>query len=132
MQPKLYVIHLLLLVPVLLVSLTIFSHVLTSSTTTTTATATSETTNMKLEYRDIRQELEPIETEEIKDEEEDNMAKQEDEGEKEEEQENNYDDDTAETGLEEGDIMIEDNNYSSDGDDDVPLELPFDNPIPFP
>ena len=66
--------------------------------------------------------------EEIEDEKEDNSAKQEEEG-KEEEQESN-DDDTAGTGLEEANIMI-DNNYSSYVDN-VPLELPFDNPMPFP
>ncbi len=84
---------------------------------------------MELEDRDTKQELESIETEEIVDE-EDNMVKQEEDEEKEEEQENNFDDDTSETGLEEGDIIIE-NNYTSNGDD-VPLELPFDNPMPFP
>ena len=117
----------------MIVGLMIFnSQVLISTTTTTTATATVtlETTDMELEDRDIKQELEPSKTEEIV--EEDNMVKQEDEEEKEEEQENNVDDDTAETGLEEGDIMIEDNYYSSDSDYDVPLELPFDNPMPFP
>jgi hypothetical protein len=31
----------------------------------------------------------------------------------------------------EEDIMIDDN-YSDDDDDNVPLELPFDNPMPFP
>ena len=73
---------------------------------------------MELEDRDIEQELEPMETEGIV-QEEYNIAKQEDE-EKEEEQENNYDDDTAETELKE-DIMIDDIYYSFD--DDVPLEL---------
>ena len=88
------------------------------------ATATdSQMKDMDLEDKAIKEELEPIETEEIEDEEEDNTAKQEEE----EEQESN--DDTAGTGLEE-DIMIDDN-YSDD-DDDVPLELPFDNPMPFP
>jgi hypothetical protein len=87
---------------------------------------------MELEDKSIKQDLELIETEEEIVKEEDNMVKQEEDEEKEDEQENNVDDDTAETGLEEGDIMIEDNYYSSDGEDDVPLELPFDNPIPFP
>ena len=99
---------------------------------TSIATATaSEMKDMELEDEDIKQELEPIETEEEfkdGDEEDDNTAKQE-EGGKEEEQESN-DDDTAETGLEEANIMI-DNNYSSYVDN-VPLELPFDNPMPFP
>jgi hypothetical protein len=40
------------------------SQVLTPTTTTATA-ATSETTDMELEDRDIEQELEPMETEEI-------------------------------------------------------------------
>jgi hypothetical protein len=110
LQPKLFVIHLLLL-GVLIVGLTIFSQVFTSI-----ATATDKAN---------KEELEPIETEEIEEDEEDNTAKQEGEG-KEQEQESN--DDTAGTGLEE-DIMIDDN-YSYD--DDVPLELPFDDPMPFP
>ncbi len=116
----------------MIVALMIFSSQvlrLTTTIATTTATASSETTDMELEDKSIKQELEPIETEE-EIVEEDNMVKQEED--EEEEQENNNDDDTAETGLEEGDIMIEDNYYSSDGEDDVPLELPFDNPIPFP
>jgi hypothetical protein len=77
--------------------------------------------DIELEDKAIKEELESSKTEEIG-EEEYNMAKQE-----EEEQQSN--DDTAETGLEE-DIMIDDN-YSSGGDG-VPLELPFDNPMPFP
>jgi hypothetical protein len=82
--------------------------------------------DMELEDKDIKEDVESIETEEI-DEEQDNIAKHEGEGEEEEQE---SDDDIAGTGLEEEDIMIDDN-YSSD-DDDVPLELPFDNPMPFP
>ena len=118
MRPKLFVIHLVLLVGVLIVGLTIVSQVFTSIATATD----SQMKDMDLD-KAVKEELEPIETEEIEDEEEDNTAKQE----QEEEQESN--DDTAGTGLEE-DIMIDDN-YSYD-DDDVPLELPFDNPMPFP
>jgi hypothetical protein len=83
--------------------------------------------DMELEDKDIKEDVESIETEEI-DEEQDNIAKHEGEGEEEEQE---SDDDIAGTGLEEEDIMIDDN-YSSDDDDDVPLELPFDNPMPFP
>jgi membrane-associated HD superfamily phosphohydrolase len=119
LQPKLFVIHLLLLVGVLIFGLTIFSQVFTSIATATD----SQTKDIEFEDKAIKEELEPIETEEIEDEEEDNTAKQEEE----EQQESN--DDMAGTGLEE-DIMIDDN-YSYD-DDDVPLELPFDNPMPFP
>jgi hypothetical protein len=117
LQPKLFVIH-LFLVGISLVGLIHFSQVFTSIATATA----SEMKDMGLEDEDIKQELEPIETEEIGDEEEDNTAKQEDEEEEE------SDDDIAGTELEE-DIMIDDN-YSSD--DDVPLELPFDTPMPFP
>jgi hypothetical protein len=121
LQPKLFVIHLLHL-GVLIVGLTIFSQVFTSIATATD----SQTKDIEFEDKAIKEELEPIETEEIEEDEEDNTAKQEEEG-KEQEQESN--DDTAGTGLEE-DIMIDDN-YSYD-DDDVPLELPFDDPMPFP
>jgi hypothetical protein len=123
LQPKLFVIH-LLLVGISLVGLIDLSQVFTSIATATA----SEMKDMELEDEDIKQELEPIETEEIGDEEEeDNTAKQEDEGKEEEEE---SDDDIAGTELEE-DIMIDDND-SSDDDDDVPLELPFDTPMPFP
>jgi hypothetical protein len=122
LQPKLFVIH-LLLVGISLVGLIHFSQVFTSIATATA----SEMKDMELEDEDIKQELEPIETEEIGDEEEqDNTLKQEEE-EKEEEQDSN--DDIAGTEEEEEDIMIDDN-YPSD--DDVPLELPFDTPMPFP
>ncbi len=95
---------------------------------TSIATATdSQMKDMEFEDKAIKKELESIETEEIADE-EDNTAKQEEEG-IEEEQESN--DDTAEIGLEE-DIMIDDNYSYDDDNDDVPLELPFDNPMPFP
>ena len=106
---------------VLVVGLTIFSQVFTSIAIATD----SQMKDTAFEDKAIKKELESMETEEIE-EEEDNTDKQEEEG-KEEEQE--YNDDTAGTGLEE-DIMIDDN-YSYD-DDDVPLELPFDNPMPFP
>ena len=106
MQPRLFVIH-LLLVGVLLVGLIIFSQVFTPIP----AATASEMKDMEFEDKAIMQELEPMETEEI--------------GEDEEQQTN---DDTARTGLEE-DIMIDDN-YSYD--DDVPIELPFDNSMPFP
>ena len=112
----------------------IFSQILTSSSTTTTATAAAmEMTDIELEDKAIKQESEPMETEEVEDEqkEEDNTAKQQDEEEKEEEQESN-DDDTAGTGLEEDSITIDGNNSSDDDDDDVPFDLPFDNMIPFP
>jgi hypothetical protein len=93
----------------------------------TMAAAATEMTDMQLD-KAIKQELEPMETEEIGDEvDEDNRDKQEEEGKEEQEQESN--DDIPGTGLEEENIMIDDN-YSSD--DDVPLELPFDNMIPFP
>ena len=105
----------------MIVGVIIFSQVFTSSRITI-ATASTEMTDMELEEKAIEQELGPRETEEIQDEEEENTAKQEEE----EIQESN--DDTAGTGLEE-DIMIDDN-YSSD--EDVPIELPFDNPMPFP
>ena len=110
----------------MVVGLIIFSQVLTSTTTTATATATEMMTDMELEDKAIKQELEPSEREEIEDEdeEENNTAKQEEE----EIQESN--DDTAGIGLEEESITI-DGNYSSD-DDDVPFDLPFDNMIPFP
>lgn len=123
MQPKLFVIH-LLLVGISLVGLIDLTQVFTSIATATA----SEMKDTELEDEDIKQELEPIETEEIGDEEEDNTAKQEDEGKEEEEE---SDDDIAGTELEE-DIMIDDNDSSDDDDDDVPLELPFDTPMPFP
>ena len=119
MPPKLFVIHLFLLVGVMIVGLTIFSQVFTSIATATD----SQTKDIEFEDKAIKEELEPMETKEIEEEEEDNTAKQE------EVQESN--DDTAGTGLEEEDIMIDDN-YSYDDDDNVPLELPFDNPMPFP
>ena len=122
MQPKPFVIHLLLLVGVLIAGLTIFSQVFTSIA----AATDSQTKDIEFEDKAIKEELEPMETEKIEEEEEDNTAKQEEEV-KEEKQESN--DDTAGTGLEE-DIMIDDN-YSYD-DDDIPLELPFDDPMPFP
>jgi hypothetical protein len=81
--------------------------------------------DMELEDKAIKQELGESETEEIE-EQEHNIGKQEEEG-KEEEQESN--DDTARTGLEEDNIMI-DNNYSSY--DDVPFDLALDNHMPFP
>jgi hypothetical protein len=128
-QPKLYVIHLLLLSvgALMIVGLIVFIQVITSTTTSATATATSEMKDMELEDKAIKEEVEPIETEEIREEDEDNTAKQEEEG-KEKQEEQQSDDDTSGTGLEE-DIMIDDN-YSSY--EDVPLELPFDNPMPFP
>ena len=89
------------------------------------AATASEMKDTEFEDKDIKQELEPMETEEIGEDEDDNTVKKDVEGEDEEQQSN---DDTAGTGLEE-DIMIDDN-YSSD--DDVPLEFPFDNPMPFP
>jgi hypothetical protein len=135
LQPKLFVIH-LLLVGISLVGLIDLSQVFTSIATATA----SEMKDMEFEDKAIKQELEPSETEEIGEDEDDNIAKHEGEGEDEddniakhegegedEEQESN--DDTTGTGLEE-DIMIDDN-YASD-DDDVPLELPFDDPMPFP
>ena len=95
-----------------------------------TATA-SEMKDMEFEDKAIKQELEPSETQEIGEDEEDNIAKHEGEGEEEEEdEEQESNDDTSGTGSEE-DFMIDDN-YSSDDDDDVPLELPFDDPMPFP
>ena len=121
MQLKPFVIH--LLVGVMIVSLILFSEVITL--TIAAANTATEMRDLEVEHKDIKQELEPMETEEIGEDEDDNTAKQDVEGEDEEQQSN---DDTAGTGLEE-DIMIDDN-YSSD--DDVPLELPFDNPMPFP
>jgi flagellar biosynthesis/type III secretory pathway M-ring protein FliF/YscJ len=120
LQPRLFVIH-LLLVGVLIVGLIIFSQVFTPIP----AATASEMKDTEFEDKAIKQELEPMETEEIGEDADDNTAKQDVEGEDEEQQSN---DDTAGTGLEE-DIMIDDN-YSSD--DDVPIELPFDNPMPFP
>jgi hypothetical protein len=82
----------------LIVGLIIFSQVLSSTATA----ATEMMTDMELEDKAIKQELEPSETEEIEDEkEEDNTLKQEEE----EEQESN--DDTIGTGLEEDNIMID-------------------------
>ena len=107
----------------MIVGVIIFSQVFTSSRITI-ATASTEMTDKELEGKAIKQELEPSETQEIQDEEEDNTAKQEEE----EIQESN--DDTAGTGSE-GDTIMRDGNYSSD-DDDVPFDLPFDNMIPFP
>ena len=75
LQPRLFVIH-LLLVGVLIVGLIIFSQVFTPIH----AATASEMKDMELEDEDIKQELEPIETEEIGYEEEDNTAKQEDLG----------------------------------------------------
>jgi hypothetical protein len=119
LQPRLFVIH-LLLVGVLIVGL-IFSQVFTPIP----AATASEMKDTEFEDKAIKQELEPMETVEIGEDADDNTAKQDVEGEDEEQQSN---DDTTGTGLEE-DIMIDDN-YSSD--DDVPIELPFDNPMPFP
>jgi hypothetical protein len=124
LQPKLFIIRLLLLIGVLIVGLTIFSQVFTSIAIATD----SQMKDTAFEDKDIKKELGSMETEEIEEEEEDNTDKQEEEG-KEEEQE--YHDDTAGTGLEE-DIMIDDNYSYDDDDDDIPLELPFDNPMPFP
>ena len=120
LQPRLFVIH-LLLVGVLIIGLIIFSQVFTPIP----AATASEMKDTEFEDKDIKQELEPMETEEIGEDADDNTAKQDVEGEDEEQQSN---DDTTGTGLEE-DIMIDDN-YSSD--EDVPIELPFDNPMPFP
>jgi flagellar biosynthesis/type III secretory pathway M-ring protein FliF/YscJ len=120
LQPRLLVIH-LLLVGVLIVGLIIFSQVFTPIP----AAIASEMKDTEFEDKAIKQELEPMETEEIGEDADDNKAKQDVEGEDEEQQSN---DDTARTGLEE-DIMIDDN-YSYD--DDVPIELPFDNSMPFP
>ncbi len=120
LQPRLFVIH-LLLVGVLIVGLIIFSQVFTPIP----AATASEMKDTEFEDKAIEQELEPMETEEIGEDADDNTAKQDVEGHDEEQQSN---DDTAGTGLEE-DIMIDDN-YSSA--DDVPIELPFDNPMPFP
>ena len=103
-----------------MVTLIIFSQVFTPIPTATA----SEMKDMEFEDKSIKQELKPMEIEEIGEDEDDNTAKQEEEGEDEEQESN---DDTARTGLEE-DIML-DGNYSSD---DVPLELPFDDPMPFP
>jgi flagellar biosynthesis/type III secretory pathway M-ring protein FliF/YscJ len=122
LQPKLFVIP-LLFVGVLIVGLVIFSQVFTPIPTATA----SEMKDMEFEDKAIKQELEPSETEEIGEDEDDNIAKHEGEGEDEEQESN---DDIAGTELDE-DIMIDDN-YSSDDDDDVPLELPFDDPMPFP
>jgi hypothetical protein len=80
-------------------------------------------TDMEFEDKAIKQELKETETREIDLEEEDNTAKQEEE---EIQESNDY---TAGTGLE-GDNILGDGNYSSDGD--VPFDLPFDNMIPFP
>jgi hypothetical protein len=69
-QPKLFVIHLLLMVGVLMIDgLMIFIQVITSTTTTATATATLEMKDMELEDKAIKQELEPLETEEVEEEE---------------------------------------------------------------
>ena len=105
----------------MIVGLVIFSQVFTPVPTA----VASEMKDIEFEDKAMEQELEPSETEEIGEDEDDNIAKHEGEGEDEEQESN---DDTAGTGLEE-DIMIDDN-YSSD--DDVPLELPFDDPMPFP
>ena len=121
LQPRLFVIHHLLLVGVLIVGLIIFSQVFTPIA----AATASEMKDTKFEDKAIKQELEPMETEEIGEDADDNTAKQDVEGEDEEQHSN---DDTARTGLEE-DIMIDDN-YSSD--DEIPIELPFDNHMPFP
>jgi hypothetical protein len=125
LQPKQFVIHLLLiLVGVLIVGVIIFSEVLTSSSRITIAAANTEMTDMEFEDKAIKQELEETETKEIDlEEEEDNTAKQEEE---EIQESNDY---TAGTGLE-GDNILGDGNYSSDGD--VPFDLPFDNMVPFP
>jgi hypothetical protein len=81
LQPKLLDNHHLLLLSVgalMIVSLIVFSQVVTSTiTTTATATATSEMKDIELEDKAIKHELEPMETKEI--EEEDNMAKQQEE-----------------------------------------------------
>ena len=129
MQPKLFFVIQLLLVGISLVGLIHFSRVFTSIETATA----SEMKDMELEDKAIKQELEPIETEEIE-EEQDNTAEEEDEEESDDDiagtelEEEESDDDIAGTELEE-DKMIDDN-YPSD--DDVPLELPFDTPMPFP
>jgi hypothetical protein len=120
LQPKLFVIHLLLLVGVLIVGLILFSQVLTS--TIAAANTATEMRDLEVEHKDIKQELEPNGTEEIEEEDGDNTVKQEEE----EEQESN--DDTAGTLLEEHNIIIE-NNYTSY---DSPFDLPFDNMVPFP
>ncbi len=81
MQTRLCVMYLLLLVGVLMiVGLMIFStQLLTSTTTTTTAVAaTSETTNIELKDRYIKQKLEPNKTEEeiVVEKKENNMIKE--------------------------------------------------------
>jgi hypothetical protein len=121
LQPTLFVIH-LLLIGVSIVGLIIFNQVFTPIP----AATASDMKDTEFEDKAIKQELEPMETEEIGEDADDNTAKQDVEGKDEEQQSN---DDTAGTGLEE-DIMIDDN--SSSDDDDVPIELPFDNPMPFP
>ena len=122
LQPKLFVIHLLLLllVGVLIVGLILFSEVITL--TIAAASTATEMRDLEVEHKDIKQELEPNGTEEIEEKDGDNTVKQEEE----EEQESN--DDTAGTLLEEHNIIIE-NNYTSY---DSPFDLPFDNMVPFP
>jgi hypothetical protein len=87
LQLKLFVIHLLLLLLVgvlMIVGLTIFSQVIISSSTTTAtaaaaAAAATEMTDMELEDKAIKQEIEQSKTEQIDDDEEEDTAKQQEE-----------------------------------------------------
>jgi hypothetical protein len=115
---KTFVIH-LLPVGVMILSLIIFSQMLTQAA----AAAAEEQSDIVLKDKAIKQELGTSETKPTN--EENNTLKQ---AKEEEEQESNNGD-TRERGLEQN-ITINDIYPSDDGD--VPFVLPFDNIVPFP
>jgi hypothetical protein len=123
MQPKPFVIY--LLVGVMILNLIFFNQVPTSlstTTITTTAAAAAELIDIELKDKDIKQGLGTSETKPTN---ENNIVKQEEEEEKEEQESNGY---TKARGLEEHNITIDNIHLSGV----IPFELPFANSLPFP
>ena len=115
MQLKLFAIDLPIVV--IVVSLIPFNQLFT----TTVAAAAADQTDIELADKDIKQK--PLSND--KEDNDNNIWKQREEKQEEEEKVGN--DNTRERGLEEDNIMIDDDDH-----EDVSFELPFDNIIPFP
>ena len=115
MQLKLFAID--LPITVIVVSLILFNQLFT----TTVAAAAADQTDIELADKDIKQK--PLSND--KEDNDNNIWKQREEKQEEEEKVGN--DNTRERGLEEDNIMIDDDDH-----EDVSFELPFDNIIPFP
>ena len=115
MQLKLFAID--LPIAVIVVSLIPFNQLFT----TTVAAAAADQTDIELVDKDIKQK--PLSND--KEDNDNNIWKQREEKQEEEEKVGN--DNTRERGLEEDNIMIDDDDH-----EDVSFELPFDNIIPFP